>query len=238
MARTGRPREFDMDAALDAALCLFWEHGYESTSLAMLREAMGISSASFYAAFSSKEQLFAAIVGRYLTSFGRVTAAIADSALAPRTAVEQILRQSIAMQTDMSHPTGCLIVLGGPTCPPGNDPVSDLLTQQREVVRQNLAACIGRAVASGDLPASTEPAALASMYSAFLWGLSIEARDGLTAPALDAAVGQIMRVWDGLAENRSSPATPVPHPPAPGGQLPRPAGDADGAVPGFTRRRR
>ncbi len=58
MPRTGRPREFDRDQALVAATDLFWRHGFEGASLAQLREAMGhISSASFHAAFKSKEAL-------------------------------------------------------------------------------------------------------------------------------------------------------------------------------------
>ena len=56
--RAGRPREFDYERAVDTALALFWEHGYEGTSLSRLRDAMGVSSASFYSAFGSKEQLF------------------------------------------------------------------------------------------------------------------------------------------------------------------------------------
>jgi TetR/AcrR family transcriptional regulator, copper-responsive repressor len=77
MARTGRPREFDLEEALATALQLFWEHGYESTSLAQLRSALGISSASFYNAFSSKEDLFKKVVERYANcsrSSGRPTA--------------------------------------------------------------------------------------------------------------------------------------------------------------------
>ena len=51
MARTGRPREFDRDKAIEIAMNTFWEKGFESTSLADLRQILNLSSASFYAAF-------------------------------------------------------------------------------------------------------------------------------------------------------------------------------------------
>jgi len=63
--RGGRPRAFDPDRALDAAMHLFWEHGYEATSLAMLREAMGLTPPQIYNAFTDKETLFRKALTRY-----------------------------------------------------------------------------------------------------------------------------------------------------------------------------
>ncbi|WP_312464268.1 TetR/AcrR family transcriptional regulator, partial [Pantoea endophytica] len=64
MMRTGRPRQFDRDEAVIKAMHLFWENGYESTSLAQLKASIGkgITAPSFYAAFGSKEALFAEAV--------------------------------------------------------------------------------------------------------------------------------------------------------------------------------
>jgi len=107
MPRTGRPRGFDRDLAVQQAMRLFWEQGYEATSLAQLKGAMGgIAPASFYAAFKSKEALFREVLDRYLVTHGQVTAPLLDPAVPPRMAVEQSLRASARMQTDGAHPLG------------------------------------------------------------------------------------------------------------------------------------
>jgi len=75
MARTGRPRGFDKDEALEQATHLFWEHGYKATALSQLKAAMGgISASSFFAAFGSKEALFRAVLDRYARTHGQVIA--------------------------------------------------------------------------------------------------------------------------------------------------------------------
>ena len=70
MATRGRPRAFDPDAALRKALDVFWERGYEGTSMNDLVEAMGIASASIYAAFGSKAELFRRTMGLYAATRG------------------------------------------------------------------------------------------------------------------------------------------------------------------------
>jgi AcrR family transcriptional regulator len=100
----GRPRAFDPEAALDAALEVFWRQGYEGTSLAELTEAMGINRPSLYASFGNKEQLFGAALDRYFTGPG---AYAADALEAPtvREVVERLVFGAVELTSGPHTPT-------------------------------------------------------------------------------------------------------------------------------------
>lgn len=200
MARTGRPRGFDTEAALDQAMRLFWEHGYEATSLSQLKAAMGgISASSFFAAFGSKEALFRAALERYARTHGQVVAPLDDPALAPRDAVEQALRGSARMQTDPAHPLGCFVVLSTVNTSPENRHLQAVLAAIRQGNRDALRACVERAVNRGELRAGTDADALATAFYMVLAGLATQARDGVPLAALDAGITAAMGVWDAHA---------------------------------------
>ena len=179
---------------------LFWRHGYEATSLAQLKAAMGdISPASFYAAFGSKEALFRQVIEAYLATHGQALAPLFDATLPPRQALEQALRNSARMQTGADHPPGCLVVLSTATCAPENSHVQDRLTAERERNRAGMRACIQRAIACGELWTDADAAALAAVFDTFLVGISTQARDGVPLSALDAGITVLLRVWDAHA---------------------------------------
>jgi len=200
MPRTGRPRAFNRDEAVAAAMHLFWEHGFESTSLAQLRAAMGdISAASFYAAFESKEALFREVVDQYIASYGQVSESFRDTSISPKAAIEQGLRRSARMQTERSHPLGCLLVLSAVTCSPEHNHIQEILAKERQKVRSWLNDCIERAVANGQLPDSTDIAMLVTLFETFLRGISTQARDDVPFEVIDAAITQLMSIWDVLS---------------------------------------
>ncbi|OBZ16375.1 TetR/AcrR family transcriptional regulator [Bacillus sp. FJAT-26390] len=200
MPRTGRPRAFNRDEAVIAAMLLFWEHGFESTSLAQLRASMGnISAASFYAAFESKEALFSEAVDQYISTFGQVSEDFRDQSMTSKAAIEQGLRRSAQMQTDRSHPLGCLLVMSAVTCSPELEHIQVMLSKERTKVRGWQQDCIERAIANGELPASTDIPMLVTLFDTFLRGISSQARDGIPLEAIDAAITQLMSVWDMLS---------------------------------------
>ena len=197
MPRTGRPRQFDKDAALDAAMQLFWRQGYESTSLNQLKQVMGdLSAASFYAAFSSKEELYREALARYLGTHGQVVASLYDDTLPPRDALEQALRRSARLQTDAQLPKGCMLVLSAANASPDNNHLQEMVTAERWRTRDIIRHCIDRAVASGDLRSDFDPEGLMTLAEALLVGMSIQARDGVSLAAIDAAVSSLLQVWD------------------------------------------
>jgi len=200
MTRMGRPRTFDRQAAVEQAMFLFWQHGYESTSLSQLKAALGggISAPSFYAAFGSKEALFREAAQCYLASYARVTECLWDDDLAPREAVELALRQSARMQSGAGHPPGCMVALGSMSAPTAEHAlVAAPLTASRARTRTGFVRCVERAVAAGDLPADTDAGALGAVFDGFLSGVSIMARDGVGHAVFDAAISALMRVWQG-----------------------------------------
>lgn len=196
MAQMGRPRQFDREAALKAAMHLFWEFGYDATSLSQLKAALGISAPSFYAAFGSKERLFQETLALYLTSNGKVMECLWDPQLAPRAALELALRGSARMQSEPGHPTGCMVALGvigaGVS---DNAAVADALTAARARNRAGIVACVQRGVDVQELDPATDIAALAYAFESFLLGLSTLARDGATPTEMNNAITQMLRLW-------------------------------------------
>ncbi|MGW1318466.1 TetR/AcrR family transcriptional regulator [Streptomyces sp. NPDC002426] len=198
MSPAGRPRTFDMEAALQAAMLLFWEQGYEATSLAQLREATGLSSASLYGAFGSKEGLFEKAVEHYIAGPGSVTDVVADETVSPREAVARLLHGSISMQTDTSHPRGCLVALSGTVRAPGAGEagVRKVVAARRAADRAHIRACVVRGITSGELAEDTDVDGVTSMIHGFLLGISTQVCDGASAGHLHAAADAVLANWD------------------------------------------
>lgn len=161
----GRPRSFDRDAALAAAVEQFWRAGYEGTSVATLTEAMGVTPPSLYAAFGDKHRLFEEAAAEY---FRRTCEAVDAATALPtvREAVARVLDDTARAHTDPATPAGCLVL------------TEPRLEPQREVLRQRLEARLDQGVRDGDLDVSVDARRLASFLVAVLRGMSGCARDG------------------------------------------------------------
>lgn len=195
MAALGRPRAFDRHKALLAAMEVFWERGYEGTSLADLGEATGINRPSLYAAFGNKEELFAEALAAYEAKEGAVISRLLNDAPTAKAAIEATLRYNAGAYVEEGRPRGCMIVLSSLVGTPESNAVRDLLTRRRRAGEEELRDRIERGKADGDVSADCDARHLAAFYSAVLQGMSITARDGADREHLDRIVTTAMASW-------------------------------------------
>ncbi|MEL6063972.1 MULTISPECIES: TetR/AcrR family transcriptional regulator [unclassified Methylobacterium] len=187
-AMAGRPREFDRNVALVRAQRAFWTRGYEGTSMADLVNALGIASARIYAAFGSKVALFREAVEHYEAGAGGfATRALAEE-LTARQAIERLLREAVELYTRGDGPKGCMVVAAATNCAAENDAVADWLAERRRLRTASIVERLERAVTEGELPSSSDAAALGDHYAALLHGLSVQARDGVPRERLLALI--------------------------------------------------
>jgi AcrR family transcriptional regulator len=196
-SKRGRPREFDQEKALDQAVELFWRQGYEGTSIADLRKAIGITAPSLYAAFGSKEVLYRRVLEHYLAGLGRTLADALREEADTFAAVRRFLFESAQNFAGPKNPRGCLISCAIPTCAPENRAAADIVASKRMSSVLTLRGRFQQAVKNGELPRDTDTDQLARFYGAVIQGMSIQALDGAGAKALRGIAETALNAWPG-----------------------------------------
>ena len=194
MGTMGRPREFDVEQALDQALEVFWRNGYEGASIAELTQAMGISPPSLYAAFGNKEGLFRKSLDRYIekrTNFWQ-EAAQAPTALGM---VERLLDGTVDFLSDECTPGGCLLVRGAMSCSEAADQIARDLTAKRAEGEALLRDRLADAHDKGELPPNLDPADTARYIMTVLEGMSVRAAGGAKREELRKIADMALRSW-------------------------------------------
>lgn len=195
--RTGRPRCFCKEEALDKAMIVFWRQGYQGASLSDLTKAMGINPPSLYACFGSKEGLFKAVLERYDQRreifMGQVLAAPTAAEVA-----EAYLMGVAAFVSDTGgrNPPGCLMVQGGLS---GSDnDIPEMLARHRAEKEGMLRTRFERARKSGDLPKASDPAALARYLMVMANGLCVQASAGASEKELKEVAAIALTNWPAM----------------------------------------
>jgi len=190
----GRPRSFDREAALAAAMEVFWEKGFEGASVAELCAAMDLNPPSLYSAFGDKEKLFLEAVERY-SSNNRQSCPYCDEPTA-RGAVEKMLTYAANEFTETSeHPRGCLMMMASTTAANSSEALQKWIAHKRAAARDNLRGRIKQGIEEGDVPSASDASALADFYFTILTGMALQAREGASRRSLLATVAQAMSLF-------------------------------------------
>jgi AcrR family transcriptional regulator len=190
--KTGRPISFDKDAALEAAMLIFWERGFEGTSMADLTQAMGLNPSSIYAAFGDKHALFQLTVKRYMG----LRAQYAVKALEESTLegfIRALFNNTVAFLTTPNHPPTCMTLAGAVGCSVDAKPARDLMTEIRKQNQVALRERLLKARKSGELPKEINVDDYTRYLSTIIAGLSIQAANGSTKAELKRTAQMALR---------------------------------------------
>jgi len=190
--KTGRPINFDKDAALEAAMLLFWERGYEGTSMADLTQAMGLHPSSIYAAFGDKHALFQLAVKRYMETRAQyATEALEEPTL--ERFIRALFDNTVAFLTTPGHPPTCMTLAGAVGCSLDATPARDLMTAIRKQNQIALRQRLLKARKSGELSKDIDLDDYTRYLSTIIAGLSIQAANGSTKAELNRTAQMALR---------------------------------------------
>ena len=193
MART---KQFDPDAALQKALELFWERGYEATSMADLVEHLGIARASIYATFGGKRELYLRAHERYVQSRDPHVVELLSQPGPALPAVRGLVRAYAEESRTDERRRGCLVVNSAIELA-GRDPAAARrVAASWDTLETALTSALMRARAQGELPADKDPQALARFLLVLLQGIRVLGRTPPDPGRLRDAVDQALSLLD------------------------------------------
>lgn len=198
----GRPKVFDREAALDKAMTLFWQHGYEATSLADLVEATGAKAPTLYAEFTNKEGLFRAVLDRYITRFAsKHEAQLFCEEKSVESALEDYFTEIAACFASTDTPAGCFMINTSATLAASSRDIARTVKSRHAMQEQTLIQFLRQRQERGEIPAHCNPQALAEYINCILQGMSISAREGATFEQLMQITRTTLRIWPELLKS-------------------------------------
>jgi TetR/AcrR family transcriptional repressor of nem operon len=190
-----RARPYDREAALDAALNLFWTKGYHATSLKDLEVALNMKPGSIYAAFSSKEALYLAALERYFHRGKNALRDIGKETESPIEALTGLLRQIGKGRADDPSCRACMLVKTILDTAATDAPIADQSRVYLDRMREEIAILFDLAKSKGELPSNSDPDRLARRFQAELTALRIEAHRGTDKKDLAMLADDMAESW-------------------------------------------
>lgn len=191
-----RPRQFDEERALDAAMRAFWEYGYEATSTQDLCAATGLGRSSIYNTFSSKRELFSRSLARYLDAMADAQDAVLEDAARPPVERIRALFDKIVADEFENRPggrsLGCLGVNSTVELAARDPEAARLLDRDAARRLRTLSAVIAAGQRDGSIAATRGPDALARYVNAVIGGMRVTAQGGAGRAAVQAVADTAM----------------------------------------------
>ncbi|MGG4204835.1 TetR/AcrR family transcriptional regulator [Paenibacillus jamilae] len=192
-----RPREFDEDQALNAAMQIFWEKGFEATSLSDLTSKMGIQRPSIYAAFGDKKQLFEAALRKYTQSHAAYVRSRLQSNSSVKEAFYNFFGGIVAEEYEDGPNRGCFCINTMVELAPHDERFEILTREHQMYLSAVFQETLERGIRSGELEASMDARARAHTMVSLLIGITVMMKSRPARSFIDQAVATLLILLDG-----------------------------------------
>lgn len=190
-------RQFDTDRVVEEAMNLFWERGFEATSMQDLTEALGVGRGSLYTAFGSKDGLYRAALAHYLDLMGSAMLRTLEEGGDVRTTIRNALLGRLVVAADDPARRGCMLVNAACERLPGDVRTRQTVLEVTSANRDTLEQALAEAVARGEITPAFDPRSLAAFLVACLTGMLVSSKIGTDLASLTRTVDIAMSTLDG-----------------------------------------
>lgn len=192
----GRPKCFNAQQALEKAMLMFWQYGYEATSISDLTKALGITAPSLYSTFGDKADLFEKCLDFYIEHEACAIDQIFMQAKTSKIAIELYFRENLNRLVQANKPKGCMLVVATMNCSDSNLSIQKQLLLKRNQSKAKIYARLKQGQLQGEIPETVDLNVMTDFYVTLLQGMTIQARDGADQKQLAGVVDMAMKTWD------------------------------------------
>ena len=193
--KIGRPRIFEEDEAVNKAMLLFWEHGYESTSMTQLSKKMKMNAPSIYSAFGDKKSLFLKALNLYVGDLDEIESFLNEASSAFE-ATQALMKRSAIRFTGKHTPSGCMLASAVASCSADAVDVQVIAGKIRSKIELLVKRRIERDIKDKVLPKSFSAEGFAGLAVSTIQGMSVLARDGVSRKKLLLIVDTALNAWN------------------------------------------